>query len=169
MMFALMATTTAVLILFLIAPSLFKKQRINDLVRKNKFYSRFSTSNQNIKKLINEKILSDEVSKVEQLNTELELQYVFEPMQMPENVIEKVFEILFSDHNACYLEKLMSLEYLQGQVSVKHLPVVKRLFERFGKTHYLFDIEVYKLIGGVPDHDNKQELLDWVGSQMTVN
>lgn len=169
MMFYLMATTTAVLLLFLIAPSLFKKQRIKDVsVLKSRAYSRFYKSNRNIKKLIDEKILSGEVSQVEQLNAELELHYVFEPMKMPENVIDKVFEILVVDSKACYLEKLMSLEYLHGQVTGKHLPSIKKLFERYGKAHYLFDIELYKLIGGIPDHENKQELLDWIATQVTL-
>ena len=169
MMFYLMATTTAVLLLFLIAPSLFKKQRIKDLNFQNsRVYSRFYKSNRNIKKLIDEKILSGEVSQVEQLNAELELHYVFEPMQMPENVINKVFEILYSDRNACYLEKLMSLEYLHGQVRVEHLPLIKELFERYGKTNYLFDIELYKLVGGIPDHESKQEVLDWIATQVTL-
>lgn len=164
-----MATTTAVLLLFLIAPSLFKKQRIKDLtVQKSRVYSRFYKSNRNIKKLIDEKILSGEVSEVEHLNAELELHYVFEPMQMPENVIDKVFEILFSDRNACYLAKLMSLEYLHGQVRAKHLPLLKELFECYGNTHYLFDVELYKLIGGIPDHENKQELLDWIATQVSL-
>jgi hypothetical protein len=127
---------------------------------RNKVSSTGESRNQT--NLIQRRILNDKVSKVTELNEELELCRTFDNSPISVTLIDKILEITLLDDSTCSIEKLVSLEYIKGNVQISHLESLKKLFIKHGGTNYLLALEIYKLTKSSPESDEKIALLNFI-------
>jgi len=112
--------------------------------------------------LIHLRILNDKVSKVTTLNSELELSKTFDNSPISVTLIDKILEVTLIDDTTCSIEKLISLEYIKGNVQTCHLESLRKLFIKHGSTNYLLALEIYKLTKSSPESDEKNTLLNFI-------
>jgi hypothetical protein len=133
---------------------------LKDYPLRNNICSTLESRNQT--NLIQLRILNDKVSKVTELNEELELCRTFDNSPISVTLIDKILEITLLDDSTCSIEKLVSLEYIKGNVQVCHLKSLKKLFIKHGGTNYLLALEIYKLTKSSPESDEKIALLNFI-------
>ena len=127
---------------------------------RNSILSTVESRNQT--KLIQHRILNDKVSKVTALNAELELCKTFDNSPISVMLIDKILEVTLIDDATCSIEKLISLEYIKGNVQTCHLESLRKLFIKHGSTNYLLALAIYKLTKSSPESDEKNTLLNYI-------
>jgi len=114
------------------------------------------------------RLLNGRVTKVSELNAELELYKAFDNTPFPAIVIDKVLDIILQDIPACSIEKLSALEYLKGAIKPHHFDSLKTLFLTHGRDNYLLSIEIYRLIKSSENNAEKSYLLDFMSKQIQL-
>lgn len=114
------------------------------------------------------RLLNGRVTKVSELNAELELYKAFDNSPFPAIVIDKVLDIILQDIPACSIEKLSALEYLKGAIKPHHFDSLKTLFLTHGRDNYLLSIEIYRLIKSSENNAEKSYLLDFMSKQIQL-
>lgn len=114
------------------------------------------------------RLLNGKVTKVSELNAELELYKAFDNSPFPTIVIDKVLEIILLDKPACSIEKLSALEYLKGGIQPRHFEGLKALFLAHGRDNYLLSIEIFRLIKSSKNSSEKSHILDFISQQIEL-
>ncbi|MFD2165099.1 hypothetical protein ACFSJY_02385 [Thalassotalea euphylliae] len=124
---------------------------------------------QRLQSYIHDKVISGQVNSVAALTPELELCSKLENENVSELFIDRVVEIITSDHATNSFDVLATLEYLKGKVRKQHLKPLKQLFIRFGATNNLFDIELCKVVGSCAESKEKSDLIAFINQRTPMS